>query len=332
MTRRNEVIVGVVVLLSIVLIVFGTIWLKGMKLGSEEVMRQARFREVGQLLEGSTVKYRGVPIGRVETIELERGGGAVIVTMSVDGEIPLPPDPAVILAPESMFGDWQAEIVTRGTFPSYAFTEATEQGMMPGYSLPDMSRLTAVADEIARNLATISTRFEEAFTRETADNIRIAIENIQEVSSELATLVGSQQAAIEEVARNLERTSEAAGQAAVTMQRAFAEIERSIGGGKLTNIVSNVERATARTDSLVSILVATSEELRNTAISADSTFRNVNTIAGGIARGEGTLGRFMRDTTLYYSLITSNLEMQALMRDIRANPRKYINLTLIGGR
>jgi hypothetical protein len=182
-------------------------------------MRQARFREVGQLLEGSTVKYRGVPIGRVERIELERGGGAVIVTMSVDGEIPLPPDPAVILAPESMFGDWQAEIVTRGTFPSYAFTEATEQGMMPGYSLPDMSRLTAVADEIARNLATISTRFEEAFTTETADNIRIAIENIQEVSSELATLVGSQQAALEEVARNLERTSEAAGQAAVTMQR-----------------------------------------------------------------------------------------------------------------
>jgi phospholipid/cholesterol/gamma-HCH transport system substrate-binding protein len=327
-TRRNEVVVGVVVLLSILLIVFGTVWLKGMKLGSEEVTRQARFREVGQLLEGSTVKFRGVPIGRVETIELERGGGAVIVTMSVDGDIPLPPDPAVILAPESMFGDWQAEIVTRGTFPTYAFTEATDPNMMPGYSLPDMSRLTAVADEIAQNLATISTRFQEAFTTETADNIRIAIENIQEVSSELATLVGSQQAAIEEVARNLERTSEAAGQAAVTMQRAFAEIEAAIGGGKLTNIVSNVERATARTDSLVSILVATSNELRNTAISADSTFRNVNTIAGGIARGEGTLGRFMRDTTLFYSLITTNLEMQALLRDIRANPRKYINLTI----
>jgi phospholipid/cholesterol/gamma-HCH transport system substrate-binding protein len=327
-TRRNEVVVGVVVLLSILLIVFGTVWLKGMKLGSEEVTRQARFREVGQLLEGSTVKFRGVPIGRVETIELERGGGAVIVTMSVDGDIPLPPDPAVILAPESMFGDWQAEIVTRGTFPTYAFTEATDPNMMPGYSLPDMSRLTAVADEIAQNLATISTRFQEAFTTETADNIRIAIENIQEVSSELATLVGSQQAAIEEVARNLERTSEAAGQAAVTMQRAFAEIEAAIGGGKLTNIVSNVERASARTDSLVSILVATSNELRNTAISADSTFRNVNTIAGGIARGEGTLGRFMRDTTLFYSLITTNLEMQALLRDIRANPRKYINLTI----
>ena len=328
MTRRNEVIVGVVVLLSLVLIVFGTIWLKGMTLGSEEVVRQARFREVGQLLEGSTVKYRGVPIGQVERIALERGGGAVIVTMTVDGGVTLPPDPAVILAPESMFGDWQAEIVTRGTFPNYAFTEATDAAMMPGYSLPDMSRLTAVADEIARNLATISMRFEEAFTQQTALNIREAIENIQQASSELATLVSSQQAAIEEVAQNLERTSEAAGQAALTMQRAFAEVEAAIGGGKLTTIVQNVERASSRTDSLVSILVGTSRELRTTAMSADSAFRSVNAIATNLEQGEGSLGRLLQDTTLFYSLVSTNLELQALLRDLRTNPRRYINLSI----
>ena len=328
MTRRNEVIVGVVVLLSLVLIVFGTIWLKGMELGSEEVVRQARFREVGQLLEGSTVKYRGVPIGQVERIALERGGGAVIVTMTVDSEVTLPPDPAVILAPESMFGDWQAEIVTRGTFPNYAFTEATDSDMMPGYSLPDMSRLTAVADEIARNLATISMRFEEAFTQETALNIREAIENIQQASSELATLVSSQQVAIEEVAQNLERTSEAAGQAALTMQRAFAEVEAAIGGGKLTTIVQNVERASSRTDSLVSILVGTSQELRTTARSADSAFRSVNTIATNLEQGEGSLGRLLQDTTLFYSVVATNLELQALLRDLRTNPRRYLNLSI----
>ncbi|HUF49538.1 MAG TPA: MlaD family protein [Longimicrobiales bacterium] len=328
MTRRNEVVVGTVVLLSIALIIFGTIWMKGLKLGSEDVTQQARFREVGQLLVGSTVKFRGVPIGRVERIELERGGGAVIVTMTVDAAVTLPPDPAVILAPESMFGDWQAEIVTRGMFPTYAYTEATDADMLPGYSLPDMSRLTAVADEIARNLATISNRVELAFTEETALNIREAIDNIQQASGELASLVSSQQAAIDEVARNLERTSEAAGQAALTMQRAFGEVETAIGGGKLTNIVQSVERATARTDSLVSILVATSRELRTTAISADSTFRRVNNIAVAVERGEGSLGRLLTDTALFYSLISTNLEMQALLRDIRNNPRKYINLTI----
>jgi phospholipid/cholesterol/gamma-HCH transport system substrate-binding protein len=328
MTRRNEVVVGIVVILGILLLVFGTIWMQGLKLGREERDLNARFREVGQLLPGSTVKFRGVPIGRVEGIALEETGGAVIVSMTIDADIALPQDAAVILAPESLFGDWQAEVVARNMFPHYAYAEALDAETLPGYSLPDMSRLTAVADEIAGNLATISRRVELALTEETAYNVREAIENIQRASAELATLVSSQQAAIEEVAENLERTSEAAGQAAVTLQRAFAEVENAIAGGRLLNIVSNVERSAARTDTLVGLLVATSRQLNTTAISADSTFRQVSSIAAGIERGEGSLGRLLRDTTLYMNLVETNVEVQTLLRDIRRNPRRYINLTI----
>lgn len=327
MNRRNEVVVGAVLILGIALVVFGTMWLKGMKLGSEEVTVEARFREVGQLLKGSSVKLRGVPIGRVQDIRLEPGGSAVIVTMNIAGDVGLPSDPVVILAPESMFGDWQAQIFPRTSF-NYDYAEAVEPGMLPGYSLPDMSRLTAVADEIAQNMATISTRVELAFTEETALNIREAIENIQEVSAQLTGLVGKQQVALDEVAANLERTSDAAGEAALTMQRAFAEIETAIGGGKLVTIVENVERSSSRTDSLVSILVATSAELRRTASSADSTFRRVHGIASAVERGEGSLGLLLRDTSLYASLVDTNLEVQILLRDVRENPRKYINLTI----
>jgi phospholipid/cholesterol/gamma-HCH transport system substrate-binding protein len=327
-SRRNEVVVGVVVIAGILLIVFGTLWLRGLALGREEVDVQARFREVGQLLTGSSVKFRGVPIGRVDAIALEPGGDAVIVTMSISADVRLPADRVVVLAPESMFGDWQAEIVSRAQFPFYDYAQSLDPNVLPGYALPDMSRLTAVADQIARNLATISDRFEIAFTEETALNIRVAIENIQEVSEQLTGLVSSQQVAIEEVARNLEQTSEAAGQAALTMQRAFAEVEQAIAGGRLTTIVQNVERATSRSDSLVAILVGASHDLRATAIRADSTFQQVSGIASAVERGEGTLGRLLRDTALYVNLVETNVEVQALLSDIRRNPRKYINLTI----
>jgi phospholipid/cholesterol/gamma-HCH transport system substrate-binding protein len=327
-SRRNEVVVGVVVIAGILLIVFGTLWLRGIALGREEVAVQARFREVGQLLTGSSVKFRGVPIGRVDAIALEPGGDAVIVTMSISGDVRLPADRVVVLAPESMFGDWQAEIVSRAQFPFYEYAQSLDPNVLPGYALPDMSRLTAVADQIARNLATISDRFELAFTEETALNIREAIENIQEVSEQLTGLVSSQQVAIEEVARNLEQTSEAAGQAALTMQRAFAEVEQAVAGGRLTSIVQNVERATARSDSLIAILVSASHDLRSTAIRADSTFQQVSGIASAVERGEGTLGRLLRDTALYVNLVETNVEVQALLSDIRRNPRRYINLTI----
>jgi phospholipid/cholesterol/gamma-HCH transport system substrate-binding protein len=325
-TRRNEVVVGVVVLAGVLLAVFGTIWMQGLNLGREQRPVQARFREVGQLLTGSNVKFRGVPIGRVESIELEPGGGGVIVTMSVDGDVRLPEDPVVILAPESLFGDWQAEIAPRSLYPGYRYAEAPDPAVLPGYALPDMVRLTAVADQIASNLATISTRFEEAFTTETANNIRLAIENIQEVSEQLTGLVGKQQLAMAEVARDLERTSEAAGQAAIAVQRAFSQIDTAIGGGALQRIVSSMERTTGRTDSLVSVLLATTRDLRITATTADTALRNVGQIAAAVRRGEGTLGKLLRDTTLYMSLVETNVEVQALLRDIRRNPRRYINL------
>jgi phospholipid/cholesterol/gamma-HCH transport system substrate-binding protein len=233
-----------------------------------------------------------------------------------------------MLAPESLFGDWQAEILSRSTYPTYQYVEPVDNEMLPGYTLPDMSRLTAVADEIAGNLATISNRVELAFTEETALNVREAIENIQRASGELANLMASQQVAIEGVAQNLERTSETAGQAALTLQRAFAEVESAIAGGRLLNIVSNVERTSARTDSLVSLLVDASRQLSATAASADTTFRQVRGIAAGIQRGEGSLGRLLQDTTLYGNLVQTNLEVQTLLRDIRRNPRRYINLTI----
>jgi phospholipid/cholesterol/gamma-HCH transport system substrate-binding protein len=327
-TRRNEVLVGATILLSIVLIVWGTIWLKGAGFGREETVVRARVLEAGQLLKGGTVKLRGVPIGRVDDIALERRSEGVIITMSITADVPLPEDPVALLSPESMFGDWQVQIFPRGAFPNYAYAESPDPKVIPGYSLPDISRLTAVADEIAGNMARLSARFEEAFTQETAANVRDAIENIQKVSEQLNGLIARQNANADEVATSLAATSEALGDAAETARRAFGEFEAALGGGKLAGIVTNVEKTSANADSLSRILLNTTQDLRVAAATADTTFRSIGAIAELVQRGEGTLGRLVRDTSMYYNLLETNEEVQALLRDIRANPRRYINLTI----
>jgi phospholipid/cholesterol/gamma-HCH transport system substrate-binding protein len=326
MKARSEVVVGTVILLGILLIVFGTIWMKGLNLGAEEHAMRAHFREIGLLRQGGKVKFRGVPIGRIEEIALEQNGQGVLVTMTIEGDVRMPEDPVVILAPESMFGDWMAEIYPRTSYPSYQYAESSDPAILPGYALPDISKLTAVADEIAQNLKTISSRVELAFTEETAANIREAIENIQVVSEQLTGVVGRQQKAIDEVATNLAATSVAAGEAAESMNRAFEEVETAIGGGKLTTIVANVQRTTQRTDSLSAILVQTTRDLQRAASSADSTFQSVGAITKRIERGEGTLGMLLQDTTLYIGLSESSMQLQALLKDLQLNPRKYINL------
>ena len=328
MKRRNEILVGITILLSIVLILFGTVYLKGEGFGREEQVIRARVPEAGQLLTGAAVKLRGVPIGRVDAIELEENSSGVLITMEIRADVRLPEDPVVLLSPESMFGDWQAQIYPRSSFPMYEYAESPDPKILPGYSLPDISQLTAVADQIANNMAELSDRFELAFTEETAKNVRLAIENIQKVSEQLNGLITRQNRNADEVAASLASTSESLGNAAETAARAFAQFEAAVGGGRLTGIVSNVHSASIQADSISRVMLSATRDLRIAAASADSTFRKVGEVADALNRGEGTLGRVLRDTTMYYRMIETNAEVQALLRDMRANPRKYINLTI----
>ncbi len=328
MRKRTEVTVGAVVLLGIALVFFGTLWLKGAGFGRERITLQARFREVGQVLVGNTVKLRGVPIGRVQDISFEPGGTGVIVSMRIGRDAPLPQDPVVLLSPESLFGDWQAEIFPRSRFPRYAYAESPDPAVLPGYALPDISRLTAVADEIASNLATLTDRVEAAFTDETAVNIRTAIENIQEVSEQLTGMVGAQQQAVEEVARNLGRTTNTLGDAAVAIQRTMAQVDSAVAHGEIAAIVDNVERATSQLDSLGAELLRASTDFRAMAFHADSVLRAMGSVAIRLERGQGSLGLLLQDSVLYADLVRTNTLIQELLKDFRENPRKYIKLEI----
>lgn len=328
MSKRSEILVGAVIIAAVALLSLGMIWLNGTGLRGDHQVIEARFREVGQLRTGASVKLRGVPVGRVSEVALESGGDGVIVTMRIRGDLTLPEDPVVLLAPESFFGAWQAEIHPRSRFPDYAYAEAPDPKVLPGFALPDMSRLTAVADEIAQSMAVLTNRVELAFTEETALNLKQAIENIQEVSAQLTGLVGSQKKAIDGLSANLEQTTVALGEAAESIRRTFEQVEASIAAGELAAIMDNVNRTSSRLDSLSTALLEASEEFRRVVSRADGALGVVETLGGKVERGEGSLGLLLQDSSLYADLIRTNVLMQELLRDIKENPRKYIKLSI----
>ena len=51
-----------------------------------------------------------------------------------------------------------------------------------------------------------------------------------------------------------------------------------------------------------------------------------------IQRGNGTLGRLASDTLLYADMRRTVLGLDSLFADLKANPRKYFNFSVFGGR
>ena len=64
----REATVGAIVLVAILVFVFGTMWLSGRSMGSDNVVR-IQFDNVSGLKRASPVRVSGVNVGKVELIE-----------------------------------------------------------------------------------------------------------------------------------------------------------------------------------------------------------------------------------------------------------------------
>jgi phospholipid/cholesterol/gamma-HCH transport system substrate-binding protein len=328
MTRRREIVVGLVIVAGVVVAVLGTLWLQDASFGRGTREVEALFREVGQLMRGNSVKLRGVTIGQVQDIMVEPDGTAVRVRMRIREQVVLPDNTAVILAPESMFGDWQAEIVNTVDYPQFDFFLPEESGVMGGYALPDFSRLTAAADQISDNLGVLTERVEEAFTEETAQNLSQAIDNIQEVSERLRELVEAQAGAVSDLASEFETSAMELGLAAHSAHLAFERAEELLGAPTTDSLLLDARVAISNLKDLSQELTTTTRGAQGMITRVDSTFARLDRLTAQVEAGEGALGLLMRDTTLITQAQGVLGELASLLRDLQENPQRYVRLSI----
>lgn len=335
MKGRKELLVGSVVLLGLVTAVFGTFWLQGRRFGSTETEVHVLMRDVGQLSVGNTVTFRGVSIGRVGDITVEDSGVAVRIQLLLDGDWILDDDAVVVLAPASMFGDWQAEIVTRSRFPQYDYSEVPPDvelvegvRVLGGYVLPDLSRLTAVADEVAQNVASLTDRFDRAFGEETADQITQAITNMEEFTATLRRFVDEQSVQFLGIADDVQSATSEIASVVATARGSLERIDALLTSGDLDSILVNTKVITAELRGVSGDISAASQSLSGTLTLADSTFLSLNRITTRLENGEGSLGRLISDTLLASRVERLVEELNLLMEDLRANPQKYVRLSI----
>ena len=68
--------------------------------------------------------------------------------------------------------------------------------------------------------------------------------------------------------------------------------------------------------------------LNATLTALDSAAARVDSVLARMDRGDGTLGRVATDEALYDELVLTLRETRTLVADMRANPKKYVKLSL----
>ena len=327
MERRREVMVGFVVVQGLAVAVVGSMWLRdGFNRGQTRLQTAAT--SVGALVPGALVKFRGVNVGRVESIAVLPGGEAVMVDMRIRPELVIPANAGVLLAPESMFGEWQAEILDRTEFGLPPFFDYPQEGVLPGAALPDFSRLTATFDQIARNLTTISDRVEVAFTEETALNLKGVIDNMSVVSDLLSEIIEQQSQRFETLADGVDASAQELGDAARAARLSFERFDSVLTGAGVEQMFADAGESLSNLRNITGDVGSTMTDLREAAQRVDATFERMETVLAALEDPEGSLSRLLGDPAFAEGALEALNEFRGLLADVQRNPGRYLRFSV----
>lgn len=333
MRPRNDFLVGSAVILVIVSLTGATLWVKQTDIGERRSRVVARFHDVGNARVGNGVVIRGVRAGRIEAIELEPTGW-VHVRMSLDRAMQLPQNPVVVLNESSLFGEWQATITTRSALPHDEMVEAQIEesagggAVLPGATLPDIAKLTAVAGQIAGDVANVAGRVETAFDDSAARELRFSIRNFAELSSTLARTVRTHAGDLDTLSRGLGSAVSSLQRTATSAERLAARFDTSSASGEARQIVDDIAQAAADLRRTAAEIQLLSHQFARSQDRLDSFLANGDSVLIKINSGQGSLGLLVNDPSLYRGSDSLVAVLRQLVHDIHANPGKYVSVHL----
>jgi phospholipid/cholesterol/gamma-HCH transport system substrate-binding protein len=198
-TRSNHVLVGGVVLGMILAVVLFVVWL-AQAAGDQDKKYDVFFKGVEGLANGSVVTFSGVPVGQVESINLQPATPEFIrVRITTSHETPVPVGTTATIKGVGFTGVSQIQLDPPAPDPKHprALAEITcpdegRKSVCP-YGVPVIptkpgafGELLSSAPELIENVTALTARLTELLSDRNQNSIAAILENVQVVSRNLA--------------------------------------------------------------------------------------------------------------------------------------------------
>jgi phospholipid/cholesterol/gamma-HCH transport system substrate-binding protein len=295
MNRGVEIRVGITLIVSVV-VLFGAIaWLSGFVKSRAMRVWHVRFEQAGGLGEGDEVMVNGIRKGAVRKMTLV--GDHVGVDLGLANEITLTRDSRVAIRNVGLMGEKVIAVDLRTTGGAWSSRDTIpgefERGL--GEVMSELGSAVAGVRGISEQLGGVS----QAITN---GGLKSAIENFRKTSEQLRMAVEENRAQLHATLENFNAVSRTAR--TLTTDRE-AQLRTAID--HFASAAQNIDRLTTRLDSLRT-------SLQSTAYKVD--------------RGQGTLGKLVNDDKLYTELNESVKNLNALIVDVKAQPKKYFRISV----
>ena len=294
--KKTEIQVGVTVLVAIAILLWGIAFLSTFAKAQGQRVWHVSFPQGGGLSEGNEAQVNGVRKGVVRTLRLV--GDHVVVDLSLSKDVMLTRDSKVVIRSVSMMGDKVIAVDYSGGGEPWS-----PRDTIPGVYEKGLPEVMADVGRASGGVAAIARQLDSLAASVSRDGgLGAAVESFRRTSRDLELAVAENRAALRTTMANFSATSTSAKELVVDRQ---ASLQAALD--HFTSAAANLDLVSGRLDSLRA---------------------SIQGAASRLDRGEGTVGKLMKDERLYAELEASVRDLRTLIGEIRTNPRKYFKFSV----
>lgn len=315
----TEVKVGLFVIVAAILLVYMTFRISEFTFGREKgYVIYGVFNSVAGIDVKAPVKMAGVAIGTVEMISLEDARAKV--TMRVKPDIKIRKGVTAAIKSESLLGEKYVELFPGG---EEGFLKEGDT-IYKSVSVADLDSLITRLDSVAEDIKSVSSFFKETFgSPENKGAINDIIRNLRNLTQNLYNITERNSASIDKIVMDLSELTgqikDIAKENREPLKNALANIEDV---SKELSLMAKENRVPLR-DTMAN-LQGLSADLKE---SAPRVMGKIDKIVDRLERGEGTVGKLMKEEGFYEKLDST---LGGINKYVTATERFTLNLGFRG--
>lgn len=328
----NEVKIGILAIVSVIIGIWGFSFMKGQKLFANELVLTVDYDNVAGLGSTAPIFLNGFNIGQVTNVTMNNETQKLIATLNIDRAITIHKNALAVIGSSSIMGGKDIKIVNNRPCSGgdCVQTGGKLNGLVEGMlsSMVPKSELDEYMGAIQKNVGGIVDGLNQKINEDDPNNTMGA--TVRDLNATMANL----KATTEQLNSIMQRN---ANNMTTTMAN-FAALSASLAANndKITSILANTDKFTnnlgamqldqtlSNTDTMLVTANQAMGQLQMTLASSDTMVQQLNMVLQKVANGEGSLGMLMSDTTLYNNITSTTEALDVFLTDFQEKPYRYM--------
>ena len=306
MKIKNEVKIGIVAAIGVMLLFFGMTFLKGLDIFSSDNQYKMKFSDITGLSASSPIYADGYRVGTVKAIDYDfNRQGDITVDVGINKDMQIPEGTRAEIVSD-LLGNVQVNLL---------MDRSVEKMLAPGGIIDGtindgaMGQVKDMVPAIKKMLPKLDSILVSVNTLLADPNIPATLHNVNLISSDLTN--------------STKQLNLLLAQLNARMPQLLGKTDKLLDNASSTMVSANtmIGSLNGKVDSL---------DMAQTMQKVQHTLDNVQQLTDKINNSNGSLGLLINDNKLYDNLNNTVRDADSLLTNLKAHPKRYVHFSIFG--